>query len=75
MSERRVIDYSRYRVAQAIAEQWRAGDSAASIAANYFAFEPELGPWLVELIVAASDPKDRFAGLSPPSTNEEGEGE
>ena len=67
MSER-VIDYSRYRVAESIAVQWRAGDSAQHIGDAYFSFDPEpsMRAWLVELIVAAHDRKDRYAGVAKP---------
>ena len=54
---RYIIDYSRYRVAESIAELWIAGDSAAQIAEAY-----GLSPWAVELVVAAYDRKDKYEG-------------
>ncbi|MDP9223590.1 MAG: hypothetical protein M3P18_06985 [Actinomycetota bacterium] len=60
MSER-TIDYSRYRVAAAIAELYAAGETVEDIADNYFGSTYDntdlrpLSTWVVELIVAARD--------------------
>jgi hypothetical protein len=66
----RVIDYSRYRVAAAIAERYAAGEDPLDIAGDYFGetyfghvLDP-LGIWIVELIVAAHDRKDKYAGVT-----------
>ena len=63
-----VIDYSRYRVAEAIAEAYAAGDSVASIAANYFDWLTDVKNeanerYVVEVIIAAHDRKDKYAGV------------
>ena len=50
-----VIDYSRYRMAEAIVERFRAGDSTEDIAWDHNLNIPESGAWVVELIVAAYD--------------------
>lgn len=60
----KTIDYSRYRIVEAIAEQWAAGDSVDTIAENYFGdwlnTDSRTGRYLVELIVAAHDRKGRY---------------
>jgi hypothetical protein len=59
MNERRIIDYSRYRVAEAIVERFRAGADPSEIADEYdFGLLPNRRGqrgWIVELIVAAYD--------------------
>ena len=55
MTERRIVDYSRYRVAEAIVEQFRAGASTEEIAAEFDLRDSAHRSWLVELIVAAYD--------------------
>ena len=62
----RTIDYSRYRLAETIAERWAAGESAEDIGLDYFvgtlggvAFS-SMSSWIVELIVAAHDRKGKF---------------
>ena len=51
-----IVDYSRYRVAEAIVEQFRAGDDPAAIGLDYELAETPAGArWIVELIVAAYD--------------------
>jgi len=56
-----LIDYSRYRVAETIAELYAAGDPPSLIARGYFGdLPPERAEWVVELIVAAHDRKGRY---------------
>jgi hypothetical protein len=60
VTEPRTIDFSRYRVAEAIAELWAAGETSQDIGADYFGLEAKHPDWIVELIVAAHDRKGRF---------------
>lgn len=58
----RSIDRSRYRVAAAIVDRYRAGESVQSTADDFFslAMPPAHRCYIVELIVAASDHKGRY---------------
>jgi hypothetical protein len=67
------IDYSRYRMAEAIAELHAAGEGLGSIADIYFKYAvcpgyppTAFGQYVVELVIAAHDRKDKFAGLPGP---------
>lgn len=59
MRTERVIDYSRYRVVEAMAEMYRLGATPQVIGEEY-----AIGPYEVELILAAFDRKDEWAGVA-----------
>jgi hypothetical protein len=58
----RTIDFSRYRVAEAIYDLWEAGENVEDIAEEFFPGPGDrpLAIWLIELVIAAHDRKGKY---------------